>query len=65
MSGDRPVLKEEIEITPEMIDAGVNELLCHDVYPNSAGAGPSLESWREAFRAALYASLQFHLEHRS
>lgn len=36
------------EPTPEMIEAGVDELLGHDIYVNSDFSGPSMEAWREA-----------------
>jgi hypothetical protein len=54
----------EIEITPEMIEAGVGELLGHDIYMSPAYGGPSMEVWREAIKDAFSAMLRVRLESR-
>ena len=60
MCDDRPALNpDEIEVTPEMIEAGVDELLSHDVYPDAHGGGPMRDQWREALAASLRAMLAF------
>ena len=48
-SGDRPTLTDEIEITPEMIEAGLSELWNHDI------TEPRESEMREAVRAVYFA----------
>lgn len=50
----------EVEVTPEMIEAGVDELLSHDIYPDVHHAGPSMEVWRSAVRDTFKAMLKGH-----
>lgn len=46
------------EVTPEMIEAGVSELLKHDIYMTPDYGGPSMETWREAVRDTFVRMLQ-------
>ena len=51
---DRKFSREEIEITPKMLEAGYEELRSHDFI-----ASPSEVVWKEAIRAvyrAMYAA---------
>jgi len=48
----------EIEVTPEMIKAGVDELLSHPVYADARGDGPSMADWIAAVGAVLVAALR-------
>lgn len=43
--------ESEIEVTPEMTEAGVDELLSHPVYADARGDGPSMVDWRAAVEA--------------
>lgn len=55
MIPDRPAPTDEIEITPAMIEAGVDELMGHDIYMSSDLTGPSMDNWREAVRDCFLA----------
>ncbi len=47
----------EIEVTPEMIEAGMRAMWGHDVFPDSRG-GIVEDEWRDAMRSGFLAMLE-------
>lgn len=52
----RPAL-DEIEITPEMIEAGIEAMWGYEVFPDNRG-GVVEDEWRKAMRAGFLAMIE-------